>query len=396
MTTNNEMLNTMDMQEPEEIRQDQEMPVDMAEAEAMAAKEDAAYEDAAVEGEGPAEENAGGDAGEAPEEESRAAPRRTRRRRPRVIEGDYDDSDAPQALTPEQQESLSWKAIRRAMEDRSILERQIIGVEKAGEGRATPRVFVQYDGFKIAISTRDFFSVNFFSVDPERMDEEERNRREFQMASRMIGAYIPFVITDAQSAYDEENGKWIYAIRASRKEAIRRRRRNYYLGEEPRVRVGDTVKARVIMSGQSAIAMEVVGQEILVPAAEMSGCHWIDPMYDYPAGTAVYVQVTELEVDRETDTVHLAVSRKPLEADLAKRSYEAVGTGMRYIGTVISVGRDYVRINLDCNVRVAAPVMSLTGQRLHYGDRVSVSIKSKNDEKMTCYGSCLPIARRTV
>ena len=320
-------------------------------------------------------------------------PRRSRAVPQRIIEGDSDI--ALTALTPEQSREQNWRAIKQAMERRSILERQIIGVEPAGEAHNTPMVHVLVNDFKVVISTREFFDANLFSTDLTKVSEADRNRREFQMASRMMGAYVPFVITHAQSEIDPATGERVYGVRASRKEAMRRKRNNYYLGQTPRINVGDKVKARVLMSAPKGILMEVVGQEVVVPVHELSSCKWVDPLYDYAPGTVTYVVVTKLEVNREDKTVDLAVSRRPLDADEAKRAYDSVREGIRYIGTVVSVDQKYVRINLDCHVRASTQVIGLNGARLHYGDRVSVGVTGKNDRMRTVYGTCLPIATRT-
>ena len=323
-------------------------------------------------------------------------PRRMKNRQssdqPDIIEGDSDISLT--ALTPEQTKDRNWRMVKQAQERHMILERQVIGVEPAGQGRTHPRVFVEYNDFRIAISSREFFDANLFNTDLEKLSENERNNREFQMASRMMGAYIPFVITDAQSIFDQESGQQVYAIRASRKEALRRKRENYYFRTQPRVKVGSRVKARVLMSAQRGVLMEVVGQEIIVPVRELSSCKWVDPLFDYPAGTVTYVDITKLEIDRENRVVHMEVTRKTMDADMAINSYNAIREGVRYIGTVVGVDQQYVRINLDCHAKAAAPVIGLNGARLRYGDRVSVNVNRKRDDIMTCYGSCIPIATR--
>lgn len=389
------------------VEQDQNVSVSLEEMEAAATEADAAnaetaatedeVEFPAVEGETTddvdhVEDNPTPDA-VAPEEAPRA--RQTRPRRasePETIEGDSDISLT--ALTPEQTKERNWRLVKQAQTRHMILERQIIGVEPAGQGRAYPRVFVEYNDFRIAISTRDFFDANLFNVDLEKISENERNSREFQMASRMMGAYVPFVITDAQSMFDQESGQRVYAIRASRKEALRRKRENYFFRATPRVKVGSRVKARVLMSVPRGVLMEVVGQEIIVPVRELSSCKWVDPLYDFPAGTVTYVDITRLEIDREKRTIRMEATRKTMDADMAINSYNSIREGVRYIGTVVGVDREYVRINLDCHAKAAAPIIGLNGARLRYGDRVSVNVNRKRDDFMTCYGSCIPIATR--
>lgn len=324
-------------------------------------------------------------------------PRRRVRRGPtddqRIIEGDADINLI--ALTPEQDRQRRWLKIVEVKDHANILERPIAGVEPAGDGRATPRVFVYYNDFRIAISTRDFFDgVTLFSNDFATAGEGERNNREFQMATKMMGAYIPFVITAAHSIVDEHTGERVFAVRGSRIEALRRKKDRWYFGETPRIAVGNRVKGRVLMPTTRGVLMEVVGHEVFVPAGELSSCKWTDPLYDFPAGTVTYVDVMKLEVDREKRLIDMEVSRKPLDAADAKSSYESCHQGMRYIGTVVGVDRDYVRINLDCHVRAAAPILGLNGVKMRYGDRVSVAITRKRDDRRTVYGTCIPISTR--
>lgn len=313
---------------------------------------------------------------------------------PEIIEGDLDI--ALTAFTPAQMKERDWRLIKQAAERRTLMERQIVGVEPAENDKSTPRVYVLVHDFKVAISTRDFFGDGPFAHSFDNVSASERNLREFQVASRMLGAYIPFVITDAQSMYDEESGERVYAIRASRQEALQRKKNRYFFAEQPHVKVNDMVKARVLMSTPRGILMEVLGTEVVVPVEQLSSCKWVDPLYEYAPGTVTYIVVTQLSIDRENKTLKLAASRKPLDRDLAETSYASVRIGMRYIGTVVNVGADYVRINLDCHVRASAPVISLNGVRMRRGDRVSLAVREKRDDRQTVYGSCLPIATRSI
>lgn len=316
------------------------------------------------------------------------------RETPAIIEDDLDI--VLTALTPSQTKERDWRLIKQAAERHTIMERQIIGVERAESDNATPRVYVLVHDFKVAISTRDFFGDGPFAHTFDKVSAGERNLREFQVASRMLGAYVPFVITDAESAFDEEKGERVYAVRASRQEALQRKKERYFFGKQPRVKVGDMVKARVLMSTPKGILMEVLGTEVIIPVAMLSSCKWVDPLYEYAPGTVTYVVVTELAIDRENKKVKLVASREPLDRDLADTSYNSVRIGMRYIGTVVGIDAQYVRINLDCHVRASAPVISIGGVRMRRGDRVSLAVTKKNDDRQTVYGSCLPIATRSI
>lgn len=319
---------------------------------------------------------------------------RNTRETPTIIEDDLDI--ALTAFTPTQTKERDWQLIKQAAERHTIMERQIIGVERAESDNATPRIYVLVHDFKVAISTRDFFGDGPFAHTFDGVNAGERNLREFQVASRMLGAYVPFVITDAESAFDEEKGERVYAVRASRQEALRRKKERYFFGRQPRVKVGDMAKARVLMSTPKGILMEVLGTEVIVPVAMLSSCKWVDPLYEYAPGTVTYVVITELEIDHENKKVKLVASRAPLDRDLADTSYNSVRIGMRYIGTVVGIDAQYVRINLDCHVRASAPVISISGVRMRRGDRVSLAVTRKNDERQTVYGSCLPIATRSI
>ena len=324
------------------------------------------------------------------------APRRRapRKKGPKVIEGDMAGAIVD-AFTPEQEKQHRWRKLVIARKDRTIIEQPIAGVEPARDG-AAPRVFLYHEDFKIVISTREFFDANLFRDNLDNVSLDERNEREFRLASRMVGAYIPFIITNTETYKDKVSGKTFYVATGSRKEALRlNRERNFFRGM-PRVNVGDRIKVRVLMPTSKGLIVDALGVEVVVPSSRLSSCKWIDPLADFPSGTVAYMEVAAMDINAEDKTVDLRLTRQTIDADDALANYNSVRPGTRIHGTVVAVDKEYVRINLDCHVRAAAPVIATNGQRLRYGDRVSVAVRNKKDSTRTVYGSCLPIARRTV
>lgn len=356
--------------------------------------DDSDHDDIAV------ESGIGDSDGDAPEPQPSARSIRRARNKSdgrRVIEGDMDI--ALDALTPDQMRQANWTMVRVAMDRKTIIERPIAGVQPAGEGRRSPRVFVYYKDFRVAISTKDFFDANLFNngsngTDISEADEEERNLREFQMASKMIGSFIPFVITAAESVVDPQTGERVFAVAGSRREALHMKKERYFFGPKPRVNTNCRVKARVMMPTSRGAMIEVLGHEVFFPVKEMSSCKWVDPLYEMTPGKVLYVDISSLNVDRENKTIDMEVTGKTLDEKDAQVAFDSCQVGMRYGGTVISVDAQYARINLDCHVRAAVPITSFNGMRLRYGERVSVGVRTKNESKRTVYGTCIPLSVR--
>ena len=326
---------------------------------------------------------------EQPEQEGTVMKKKSRK--PKVIEGNLDTY--LDAFTPEQTRQENRILLQQAKTRREILEHKIIAVEPAADLNSSPRVYVQYKGFKVAISTKDFFGVNLFSDDLNQVSAEERNTREFKLISHMLGAYIPFIITEAQKITDEA-GTPRYIVTASRKLALEKRKKHYFLGKTSRVEEGDRIKVRILMPTSRGVIVDVLGVETFVPTSQFSSYKWVDPDEDFPTGTVAYLDIESLEIDKETGTVKVKMTGQTIDYEMAVAAYQGVSVGMKIHGTVIAVDANYVRINLDNNVRGAAYVISLNGRRLHYGDRVSLHVKNKKDDRMTVYGNCVPISMK--
>lgn len=336
----------------------------------------------------------------------------------KLIEGDFDIS--PVVRTPEQERQMRWGLIREAMRRGSIIERPIDGVEPATDGRKYPRLILYYNNFPVHISTRDFFEDATYgfldteshgSGDIRMADDNERSRREFEIVSKMLGSYIPFVITAAESAIDPESNSRVYAVVGSRLRALEQKRNIFYFGNRgPVVDLNSRIKARVLMPTRRGVLVDAAGCETIIPANHLSSSRWVNPTEDFPPGSFTYVDVMKLSIDAEKRTIDLGVTCRGLDAAIAQESYERCKAGMRFIGTVVSIdrtypkesgdsaarGEEYVRINLDgINVRAAVPLSQLNGIKVHRGDKVTFEVRRKRDTRMMVYGTCIPRPSRT-
>lgn len=386
MTTQNEEIIMQSQENEEAARLDEQSEV-AADESATTAVPDAETEETAEDGAEAVEP-----AAELPQDE---APRRSRKvNGPKVIEGNMSGASLD-ALTPEQEKRQIWREILSARRNKTIIELPIAGVEPPQDG-ASPRIFMYYKDFRVLISARDFFASNMFGAELSKAGDKERSEREFRLASRMIGAYVPFVITNAETVRDGADGQTAYIVIGSRKEAMRINRERHFFRAKAKVEEGDRIKVRVLMPTRKGLIVDALGVETFVSADKLSSCKWIDPQADFPAGSVVYMDVAGISVNKEDQTVALSLSRQAMDAADAKANYDSVKVGMRIHGTVIAVDDTYARINLDCHVRASSQIIAINGQRLHYGDRVSLSVRNKRDSNMTVYGSCIPLSRRAV
>jgi len=326
-------------------------------------------------------------------------PRRRRARRSSQDSVVNDDADVSiDVMSPTELRQLNWNQLKTAQKRGIVNERRIVAVEPATEGRRTPRVVVYFaDNLPVHISTRDFFGINLFGADFATADEFDRNRREYQMASKMLGAWIQFVVTAAESVIDPESGTRVYAAVGSRVMALERKRQRLFLGAEPRINVGRRIKARVLMPTSRGVLVEALGNDVLIATRDLSASRWVDPIVDYPAGKVILADVSALEVNKDEQTVKIAVTGRTVDEEDARVAFRSIKVNTRYRGIVVSVDESYARINLNgVGARASVPRSVLAGYPVRYGTQVDFEVKEINRDRMIVYGSCIPVAARTM
>ena len=196
---------------------------------------------------------------------------------------------------------------------------------------------VNYKGYRVVIPMTEM------NIDLQDASKDRLSR----VMSSMIGSDIDFVVTGT----DKKERKCL----GSRKEAMNRKIKENYLGNNPRLTEGKVAEARVTAVGKTAIRVEVMGAECFVRCNRLDP-EWIsDAHKKYFVGQILDVRMEKITI-KEDNTVKIEVEAKSLK----KPDDATCSVNGRYLGTV--TGRDgatyYVRLKAGLN----AIAYSYTGE----------------------------------
>ena len=153
-----------------------------------------------------------------------------------------------------------WHELPTAQRTRKILWGNLSGIERLDGGWVVAVIY--YKDYRILIPMEEMM----INLEGDGRENADRLNRQTRLANNMLGAELDFVIRDL----DPESG----SIAASRKEAMLRKRTQFYLeradDEMPMITPGRIVEARVIAVAQKAFRLEVFGVECSLKARDVS------------------------------------------------------------------------------------------------------------------------------
>lgn len=274
-------------------------------------------------------------------------------------------------LSEEEINDRCWRKIYEYYLHKDIIEGKLIGVEVDDENRCVSIcINLQNGRFTVRIPDYLFFNEKTFKKDYMESTEEAKFMRRSQMARKMLGARISFVITVA------ERSKTGYVLVGDRMAAMARKRNKYFYGENgPKINVGDKVEPRVLSVGLMAAKVEIHGVETLIPARSLSGRHWVKDCRDEVAPGAKFIAVvTHLAIDKDNDTVAIEVSKKRYDNNIMLENSQSLVIGTAVLGEVVGINKEKERyvVALDCDALGVVPFARVVGlDTLSMGDAVS-------------------------
>ena len=247
--------------------------------------------------------------------------------------------------------------------------------------------------FLVNIPFNEFFRDN--PIDMSTVDLESTtgrqiyNRRQRQMAEKMYGATVPFVITDV--FFDNAES---YQILGSRREALLiMEKKNFYpvrSGMEPRIKVGDLYEATIISVGFYTVFLNVGGVDATIPIRSMT-FRYVKNMADYyKVGQKVLVEIIEISNNKQGNIV-LKLSAKTVELKIAKKRQATsnITVGTLCLATITSIRKSQTRENeivINAYIpfyKMPAIVQGMDPKAMEYmpmaGDQIRVSITGYND-----------------
>ena len=247
------------------------------------------------------------------------------------------------AAQVQKQEDLVWHELTNAQRTRKILCGNLSGIERLDGGWVVAVIY--YKDYRILIPMEEMM----INLEGDGRENADRLNRQTRLANNMLGAELDFVIRDL----DPESG----SIAASRKEAMLRKRTQFYLeradDEMPMITPGRIVEARVIAVAQKAVRLEVFGVECSLKARDMSWEWMRDANEHFAIGDVVNVLVKKVSGENAED-LRIEVSAKEAVPNFNKANLMQLRRRGKYVGTVTDVYRGTYFLCLDCKVNAVA------------------------------------------
>ena len=229
----------------------------------------------------------------------------------------------------------------------------------------------------------------------EDLDKEEMeflsNIRMNKLLNNMLGAEIDFIIKGIENTSR--------SIVASRREAMLRKRKNFYFDLDPasgtyRIYEGRIVQARIVAVAEKGIRVEVFGVECPIYARNIS-YDWVGDAHErYAVGDEILVRVNQ--IDRESvDTLSIQADIRSVVGDKGRDNLQKCRVQGRYAGTVTDVraGVVYVRLEIGVNAIVHTCLDRRTPAKK---DCVAVAITRLDEEKNIAVGTITRILRQQI
>lgn len=260
-----------------------------------------------------------------------------------------------------------------------ILSGTIQGIERPDNNSGRSLAVIYHGAFKVIIPAEE-------AVDPP---EDFRGRLPEEvfhyMLTKRLGAEVDYIVKGIDS-------KSCLAV-ASRLEAMRAKRRQYYFGTDRDgnnlLYSGICAEARVVSVIRAGIFVDLFGLETYIPLRELSYQRLMDAAGYFQPGQRILVKI--LDVDR-SDRNHIRVTASVKQAgenpyEKALRKYSV---GNRYVGTVSMVDVNGVFVALDGGIDCLCSYPKRG--RPPRGARVTVRILGVNHETNRIWGAITHIA----
>lgn len=260
-----------------------------------------------------------------------------------------------------------------------ILTGTIQGIERPTDNPTRSLAVIYHGEFKVIIPAEE-------AVEPP---EDFRGRLPedvlHYMLTKRLGAEVDYII----KGIDAQSGLAV----ASRLEAMRQKRRQYYLGVDREgnnlLYSGVCAEARVVSVIRAGIFVDLFGLEIYVPLRELSYQRLMDAAGYFQPGQRILVKI--LDVDRsDRNNIRATASVKQAGENPYEKALRKYTVGNRYVGTVSMVDTNGVFVALDGGIDCLCSYPKRG--RPPRGARVTVRILGVNHETNRIWGAITHIA----
>ncbi|MBQ2724943.1 MAG: S1 RNA-binding domain-containing protein [Clostridia bacterium] len=288
--------------------------------------------------------------------------------------------DPDEVITPDDdRDHAVWQELHNAFRSKRILTGTLDAVEETPGG--TNFAIVYFKEHRIAIPFEEMISL----TEDERYGD--MTRRQAKILGNMLGCEIDFII----KGIDQLSR----SIIASRREAMEKKRRTYFLSNNSngsyQIYEGRIVQARVIAVAEKVIRVEVFGVECSIYARDLSW-DWVGDCHDlYNVGDKILVRV--LQVEREEEQVRIKADVRSVQESDAREKLSRCKLQAKYAGTVTDVNNGTMYIRLSNGVNAIAHTCydsRMPGKK----DEVSFVLTKINAERNVAMGIVTRIIRQ--
>ena len=260
-----------------------------------------------------------------------------------------------------------------------ILSGSIQGIEELPNNPNHSVAVIYHGEFKIVIPVEEAVEL------PDGFSGRNGDEIRHLMLSKRLGAEVDYIV----KGMDQDAGVAV----ASRLEAMRAKRRQYYLGTDRdghyQIYEGICAEARVVSAIRAGIFIELFGLETYIPLKELSYQRLLDASSQFQPGQRILVKI--LNVDR-SDRNHIKVTASVKQAgdNPYERALRMYSVGNKYVGTVSMVDTNGVFVSLDGGVDCLCSHPKRG--RPPRGARVTVRILGINHEANRIWGAITHVA----
>ncbi len=260
-----------------------------------------------------------------------------------------------------------------------ILTGTIQGVERQESNQSRSLAVIYHGEFKIIIPAEEAVEApdDFRGRLPEDVLHDMLNKR--------LGAEVDYIV----KGIDPQSG----IAAASRLDAMRARRKEYYLGTDRdgnyRIYSDLCAEARVVSVIRAGIFVDLFGLEVYIPLRELSYQRWMDAAMYFQSGQRILVKV--LSVDRsDRSNIRVTASVKQAGENPYEKALRRYSVGNRYVGAVSMVDTNGVFVALDGGIDCLCSYPKRG--RPPRGSRVTVQILGINNDSNRIWGAITHIA----
>lgn len=289
--------------------------------------------------------------------------------------------DAAGAAAAGRMEDTVWHELVNAGRTRKILSGPLGGIERLDGGWVVAVIY--YKGCRILIPMEEMM----INLEGDGRENSDILNRQTRLANNMLGAELDFIVRDL----DEASG----SVAASRKEAMLRKRTQFYLGQgdnPPMIVPGRIVEARVIAVAQKAVRLEVFGVECSLKARDMAWEWMSDANERFSIGDVVNVKVMKVNGDT-ADNLKIEVSAREATPNVNRENLLRLRRQGKYVGKVTDVYRGTYFLHLNCRVNAVAHSCN-TASLPAQGDEVGFLVTRINEDREVAEGIITRIIKR--